>query len=209
MESLSVTALMRQATTEHRMDVPQWSTKSQGLTNDALAALYERHARSLLVFLTRRTFDAEVALDLLGETFAQAVLCRRRFRGSDEETAKAWLFGIARNQLARYFKRGAVERRGLERLRLDAPSAPEEELARVEATAGLGDLRAALRDELAALSDDHREAIRLRVVDELPYPHIAARLGVSEQVVRARVSRGLRALAAVLDRGAIEEVTGT
>jgi RNA polymerase sigma-70 factor (ECF subfamily) len=190
------------------MEVLQWSTKSQGLTNEALAVLYERHSRSLLVFLTRRTFDAEVALDLLGETFAQAVLGRRSFRGADEATAKAWLFGIARNQLARYFKRGAVERRGLRRLRLEAPSAPEAELARVEETAGLHDLRAALRDELSALSDDHREAIRLRVLDELPYPQIAERLGVSEQTVRARVSRGLRALAAALDRSALEEVIG-
>jgi RNA polymerase sigma-70 factor (ECF subfamily) len=196
------------ATTEQRMEVSQWSTSSQGLTNDALAALYERHARSLLVFLTRRTFDAEVALDLLGETFAQAVLSRRRFRGADEATAKAWLFGIARNQLARYFKRGAVERRALQRLRLEPPSAPEAELARVEETAGLGELRAALREELSALSADHREAIRLRVLEELPYPQIAGRLGVSEQTVRARVSRGLRALAASLDRAALEEVSG-
>jgi DNA-directed RNA polymerase specialized sigma24 family protein len=110
------------ATTEPEMLVRQWSTRSQGLTDEALAALYARHARSVLVFLTRRTFDAEVALDLLGETFAQAVVNRRSFRGRDEGTAKAWLFGIARNQLKQYFKRGAVERRGLERLRLEPRS---------------------------------------------------------------------------------------
>jgi RNA polymerase sigma-70 factor (ECF subfamily) len=46
------------------------------------------------------------------------------------------------------------------------------------------------------------------VLDELPYPQIAERLGVSEQTVRARVSRGLRALAAALDRSALEEVIG-
>jgi RNA polymerase sigma factor (sigma-70 family) len=189
------------------MTVP-WSTRSEGLTNEALALLYEQHARSVLLFLTRRTFDAEVALDLMGETFAQAVINRRSFRGSDEATAKAWLFGIARNQLKQYFRRGAVERRGLQRLRLDAPSAPEEELARVEETARLGDLREALRDELASLSDEHREAIRLRVVEELSYSQIANRLAISEEAVRARVSRGLRALSKALDRSDIEGVIG-
>jgi RNA polymerase sigma-70 factor (ECF subfamily) len=191
------------------MTEPRWSTRSQGLTNEALAALYQRHARSLLVFLTRRTFDAEVALDLLAETFAQAVISRRKFRGSDEATAKAWLFSIARNQLKQYFKRGSVERRGLERLKLEPPSAPAEELARVDETARLEALRDTLRGELAALSDQHQEAIRLRVVEELPYAQIAHRLGISEQAVRARVSRGLRALAKALDRSDLEEVTGT
>jgi RNA polymerase sigma-70 factor (ECF subfamily) len=180
-----------------------------GLTNEALAALYDRHARSLLRFLTRRTFDAEVALDLLGETFAQAVLKRRSFRGSDEDTARAWLFGIARNQLNQYFRRGVVERRGLLRLKLQPPSAPAEELARVEEMASLPDLRAILREELTALSADHREAIVLRVVEELPYPQIARQLGISEDAVRARVSRGLRALAEALDRSNIDEVMGT
>jgi RNA polymerase sigma-70 factor (ECF subfamily) len=41
--------------------------------------------------------------------------------------------------------------------------------------------------------------VRLRVVDELPYPDVAARLGISEQAARARVSRALRALAGALD----------
>ena len=34
--------------------------------------VYEREAEAVLVFLARRTLDAEVALDLAGETFAQA-----------------------------------------------------------------------------------------------------------------------------------------
>jgi RNA polymerase sigma-70 factor (ECF subfamily) len=175
------------------------STNAQGLTNEALGELYDKHARSILVFLTRRTFDAEIALDLLGETFAQAVVSRRRFRGADDTAAKAWLYAIARHQLSHYFKRGAVERRGLRRLRLDPPSAPEAELLRVEELAGLEDARPAIAAGLAQLSYDRREAIRLRVIEELPYPVIAARLGVDEQTVRARVSRGLRALSDALE----------
>ncbi|MEA2425323.1 MAG: hypothetical protein QOH13_1733 [Thermoleophilaceae bacterium] len=188
------------------MDVRDWSTRSQGLTNEALGALYESHARAILVFLTRRTFDAEVAIDLLAETFAQATVGRRSFRGRDETAAKAWLFAIARNQLAMYFRRGAVERRALQRLRLDPPSAPEPELARIEELAGLEDLRGLIRAELEQLSEEHRVALRLRVIEELPYPAVAARLGITEQAVRARVSRGLRALAQALE--ASGEVSG-
>jgi DNA-directed RNA polymerase specialized sigma24 family protein len=37
------------------------------------------------------------------------------------------------------------------------------------------------------------------VLDELPYEAVAEQLGVTEQTARARVSRGLRRLAASLD----------
>jgi DNA-directed RNA polymerase specialized sigma24 family protein len=46
------------------------------LSNHDINRLYEQHSRELLLFLTRRTCDAQVALDLLSETFAQAVLRR-------------------------------------------------------------------------------------------------------------------------------------
>jgi len=49
------------------------------------------------------------------------------------------------------------------------------------------------------LPAEQREALQLRVVDELDYPTVADRLGVSEVAARARVSRALRALAGALD----------
>ena len=75
-----------------------------------------------------------------------------------------------------------------------------EEQIRIEELAALGELRSAVQGALAELGPEQREAVRLRVVDELGYPAVAARLGVSEQTARARVSRGLRALAAAVDR---------
>jgi RNA polymerase sigma factor (sigma-70 family) len=61
----------------------------------------------------------------------------------------------------------------------------------------LADLRAC-RGRLAGALDRLRpalgEAVRLRVIAELPYEQVAARLGIPEQSARARVSRGLRAL---------------
>src|SRR4051794_686541 len=83
------------------------------LDADAIADLYDQHARALLAFLARRAADPEAAVDLLAETFAAAFKDRRRFRGDDP---LPWLYGIARHQLAGYFRRGRVERRALERL---------------------------------------------------------------------------------------------
>jgi Sigma-70, region 4 len=68
-------------------------------------------------------------------------------------------------------------------------------------------MRRELAAALATLSEPVRRAIELRVVDELPYADLAARLQISEQAARARVSRGLTALADVLDAPAIREAT--
>jgi DNA-directed RNA polymerase specialized sigma24 family protein len=87
-----------------------------------MGALYVRHCDELLVFFVRRTSDTEVALDLWGETFAQALASRGRFRGATEEEAGAWLFGIARHQLARYYRRGSAERRAMTRLGIERPT---------------------------------------------------------------------------------------
>jgi RNA polymerase sigma-70 factor (ECF subfamily) len=171
----------------------------------AFTEVYDRHWQRLLVFLTRRTFDPHVALDLTAETLAQAFAGRRRFRGTTDAEEQAWLFGIARHQLARYLRRGRIERRALDKLGIETPAMGPDDEARIQELAGLGDLRSAVADALRSLSAEQRTAVQLRVVDELSYPEVAARLSISEQAARARVSRGLRALAEALDMTAVAE----
>ncbi len=72
----------------------------------------------MLLFFTRRTLDAEVALDLTAETFAQAWGGWPRVRLDNHDEVQGWLFTIARRQLGRYLRRGYVERRALTRLGL-------------------------------------------------------------------------------------------
>ena len=69
-----------------------------------LTALFRDHRDDLLAYLARRTADPEVALDLLAETFAQAVASQKRFRAEGDPAA--WLYGIAKKQLALFYRRG-------------------------------------------------------------------------------------------------------
>ena len=168
---------------------------------EAFIALYRRHASDLLVYFVRRTFDPDAAGDLTAETFATAFEHRGRFRGSGDDAAGAGLYGIARHQLSRYLRRGAAECRAVKRLGVEVPEMSAEESARL-----LEDAQAGAVAALAELGGDQKRAVWLRVVEDLSYAEVAARLGVSEPTARARVSRGLRALAAVLDRSATEGV---
>lgn len=166
---------------------------------DAFSELYRREGESVLIFLTRRTWDGETALELTAETFALALRSWRKLGGLGPEQQRAWLFTVARRQLAHYLRRATVERRAVQRLGMQIPQVDNDDLLLIERRAGLPELRRTVALELARLSSSQREALRLRVVEERSYREISLQLGVSEQTARARVSRGLRALAHALE----------
>lgn len=169
------------------------------LDADAISRLYAEHARALLRFCARRTLDPESAVDLVAECFAVAFEQRRRYRGSSEEEARAWLYGIARNLVSNHHRSGAVHKRAVVRLGIERRELRSEEIERIDELAGLAAVRRQVARALTELPLAQREALQLRVVEELDYPEVAARLDVSEQVARARVSRGLRALERLLE----------
>lgn len=173
---------------------------------DAFADFYDAYAEKVLVFLARRLLDAEVALDLMSETFAMALQRRRQFRGRTAGEEQAWLFAIARSELSHFWRRGRVERQALARIGVEVPPLSDTDLERIEELAGIQAVVAPLREAMGYLPPDQRRAVELRVIDESGYDEIARSLEVSEQVARARVSRGLRSLAASLnDRGVYAE----
>src|SRR5215211_2401267 len=155
----------------------------------AFGAFYRRHEDRVLGYFLARVGDPEVAADLTAETFAAALASAHRFRRR-KEPAAAWLFGIARNNLALSRRRGRVEARARRRLGM-APLVLTDEA--IERIADLDRTALSLVDELPA---DQREAVRARVIDERDYGEIALDLRCSEAVVRKRVSRGLGKLRA-------------
>lgn len=171
-----------------------------------ISRLYAESGEAVLMYLARRTADPQIALDLWAETFAQALESRGRFESDAGPAAEsAWLFGIARNLLAGYYRRGEIEQRALGRLQLERPPATQEVLAQIEEAAALGELRRELGAALAELSPAVREAVALRVISELDYSVVAERLEITEGTARVRVSRGLASLARILDRADLEE----
>jgi RNA polymerase sigma factor (sigma-70 family) len=158
---------------------------------DAFAVFYRRHVAGVLGYLVRRTRDPELAADLCAETFAAALDGARRFDPA-RGPAVAWLYGIARRQLAHAERRGAVEDRARRRLGMAPLQLTDAALERIEALAGSDVALAAL----AALPEDQRAAVEARVLDERPYAEIALSARTSESVIRKRVSRGLAGMRA-------------
>lgn len=141
----------------------------------------------LLGWLRKRTGHADLAADLTAETFARALQGRRSFDPARGD-GRAWLFGIARNVLARSLESGRVEDETRRRLGMEPLQLDDAALRAVDDQAGEA---VAL---LATLPEDQVAAITGRVLADQNYEDLAGALGCSESVVRKRVSRGLHSL---------------
>lgn len=155
----------------------------------AFSELYRRHVGEVHAWLSRRL--AWAASDLTAETFARAFLSIERFHDDHDGVALPWLLGIARNVLADTVRRDRIETRARERLGLPLDLATDDGFTEVEERLSP---RVALERHLDALPATEREALELRVVGEMPYRELAARLDIAPTAARARVSRALRRL---------------
>jgi RNA polymerase sigma factor (sigma-70 family) len=137
----------------------------------AFSELYSRHVAAVHGWLRSRLEWA--ASDLTAETFARAWLHRERFRDQRNGSALPWLLGIAAKLLADAVRRERIDTRARKRLGLPVDLASEDGYADVEARLSP---RLALSQALESLPKHEREALELRVVDELPYGQVAQRL---------------------------------
>jgi RNA polymerase sigma-70 factor (ECF subfamily) len=168
-------------------------------SNDSTAfvAFYDRYEAAVVGYLRRSVHDPEVVADLTAEVFAAVLCAAPRYRES-HPTAAGWLFTIARNTLQHSLRRSRVEAKARLRLGIrDAVSFTDDELDRVDALASGSSPILTLLEQLPR---DQADAIRARVLDDRPYPEIAAELQTSELVIRKRVSRGLATLRGELEK---------
>lgn len=146
-----------------------------------LQTLYESHGPALLAYLRRRAGGAQVADDLLHETFVQAL--RRRHRMGDVVTPRAWLFTIARRVAVSNF-----------RWRRRRPSAGLPTEVAADASTQEDPRLAGVREAIAALPEPLRETLELRVRHDLSYQEIAEVLAIPVGTVRSRLHRAVRRL---------------
>lgn len=149
---------------------------------------YVRHVDVVARYAGRRVARPDLTIDVVAETFARALEHRESF-DPQRGPALAWLLRIARNVIYDASRRGTIADETRRMLQMQPLELNDADLVAIETRSA-----ASLLDALEALPADQREAVHRRVLDEDSYPAIAKDIGCSEQVVRQRVHRGLRAL---------------
>lgn len=173
---------------------------------DAFAVFYRRHAEDILRYFARRTLDPEVAAELTAESFAEAFASRRSYRDEGVDGV-AWLYGIARHQLGRFFRAGSVHAAARRKLGMLERELASEDFERIEELVDFEPLREALIEALDALPVHQQTAVRLRIVEGKTYDDVAGELGCSADNARQRVSRGLRRLGVALQASGLTAVS--
>lgn len=183
-------------------------------SEDAFAALYDRHAGAVYAAATRLSSDRGLAEDIVQETFL-ALWDRAEQFEPTLGSLSAWLLTIARNRtvdrLRALGRRPTIVPLGATRVGDETDAAALERVARSGAVIGgasLGrgpeaelagaELRETLRDAMAEMPPTERDVLLLAYRDELTQSEIAERLGWPLGTVKTRTRRALLKLRAAL-----------
>jgi RNA polymerase sigma factor (sigma-70 family) len=158
-----------------------------------LGPLFDRHHAGLFGFLSRMTGDRTAAEDLVQDVFVRILKYRATWR--DGGSFETWLFRIARNARADYFRRRPpIEPIGEDAL--DVPDVGAGPAGLLEQERDVSRLRRAL----LLLRDDKRELIVLARYQLMRRERIAELLGVDVGTVKVRLHRALRELRGIYEK---------
>jgi RNA polymerase sigma-70 factor, ECF subfamily len=174
-----------------RDDVMLLRAVAQG-DEEALAALYDRHAGWLTIRLARRCAQPDAVDQAVQDTFLALWQEAGTYRGTGDVAAFVW--GIAIRRLIDLVRREGGPRRLLLPWKAEQPeavvSAEDQVLAGIE--------HGRLGQALAGLSPELRAAIEATVLDGLTCAEAAVLLGVAEGTVKSRCHRARQALRVAL-----------
>lgn len=145
--------------------------------------LYRELGPALLGYFRRQPPLASIAEDLLQDTFVRAL--KRSDRLQPPVSQRAYLFGIARHVSIDAFRR----LRPVEELAPDTPAATKPEDDRLEP----------MRRAIAGLPLPQREALLLKLQQDLSYEEIAHVLAIPVGTVRSRLHYAVRQLRQTLN----------
>lgn len=153
----------------------------------ARARLFERYVDDIHRFVLRmRATDRDMVEDLVQVTFLSAFQAAGRFRG---DNLRAWLYGIAANQVRDYARREVRRKRALVAVADIVPRVSEP---------GSPSLIAHLPTAIAALPHDLRAALVLIDLEGERGRDAAAALGVPEGTLWRRVHLARKAVRVAL-----------
>ncbi|MCH8275590.1 MAG: RNA polymerase sigma factor [Armatimonadetes bacterium] len=164
----------------------------------ALETLYRTNADAILRFIYRRVGEQfEDAEEITQDTFVSAVSMARTFRG--DCSLYTWLCGIAKLRIVDYYRKRGREKRIPEAMITEFSEGTTEALAAmnrgelsVEDALDRISTRSLVDAMMASLSNDEREVLVLRYVEELSIREISLLVRRSAKGVESLLTRAKR-----------------
>jgi RNA polymerase sigma-70 factor (ECF subfamily) len=168
------------------------------VTRPEFAQLYSAYSGSVFGFALNLTRDNEAAREILQEVFLRAA--RRPELGMPFEEAKSWLFRLTHNLVIDLHRRAGTRARTLERLSKE-PGSPFVPHVDPDKQA----FRDAVAAAMAALPEEQRAVVHLKLWEELSFSEIGWVLDLSPNTAASRYRYALDKLQSQL-RSLYEEI---
>lgn len=161
----------------------------------AFEMLYQRHRQPLFRFLLGQLRDRPLAEELYQDVWQRVIVARTRWQ--PDAAFSTWLYRIAHNRLNDHWR--------AQRHRPPAPADADLRMAALadpddpESLAGDDQARQRLQQALDELPEEQREAVLLRLQQELSLEEIGTITGVGRETVKSRLRYALDKLRARLN----------
>lgn len=150
----------------------------------AFTAIVDRYGGRLRGYAFRLLRNHEQAEEVFAETFLRVATGAARFERRG--TVRGWLFTMAHRMCLDILRRRKVALEavpGMLALGTARPLTPSP-----EAVVALGEMAGAIEQALQELSEEHRQVVLLRLVNELSAAEVAAVMGSTESQVHSQLS---------------------
>lgn len=164
----------------------------------AFAEIYRNYARMVFEYARRNLDRREDCEDIVQEIFES--LWHRRGELQIQTSLRAYLLGMARYKTVEHFRKGALKKKHIEHFRLF-----EALYAEAETDLDPDLVQARLNRIIEELPDRCREAVRLRLTENLSNPEIARRMRITTRTVETYMFRAFNSIRAAHTHRSITE----
>ncbi|MBB6143343.1 RNA polymerase sigma-70 factor (ECF subfamily) [Silvibacterium bohemicum] len=170
------------------------SSRDAAMDEEAFKVIYDRTARPLWAYLRRVSGRADVADDLLQETYCRFFV--RNPRGLDEAQTRSYLFRIATNLLHDRWRRGGEQ--AMHDQAIYGHAIDDEPMPDLPTLAGDEAARMDVQRAMQRMKPRERQLLWLAYVEGMSHAEIAATTGLSALSIRLLLFRARRRAASML-----------
>jgi RNA polymerase sigma-70 factor (ECF subfamily) len=165
----------------------------------AALALYDRYREQVWRVVARMVSDPEITMEICQETWLRAFSSLDRFRS--DSRFSTWILWIATNlvnsrgrwsRIRKHISLEAASEKGIKILPERPPTQVHSVVRKRE--------NLAIQEALLGLPRKQRQAVILRIFEELSYSEVAAIMGCKETSVRTHLKRAYQSLGRALEK---------
>jgi len=173
---------------------------------EVFSELYNQYYSKIFGYALKRVANLEIAQDITSETFFKALKNLWKFRwknisfsicpvGHRRCSFEAWLYRIASNEIANYFRKNKYKPISLEKIPEPiAITNPSAEILEAEHQLKKHQDFLMLQEKIAKLPIEYQEVITLRFFEKKKIKEISKILDKKEGTIKSLLSRGLEKL---------------